>query len=275
MNSLAGIKKTLQRIFRRMNGDAFYYQKIIELVPELQKYSEWQIDFVRETAAKKNCGSVQGYYKLLEADPEELTHFRQNLTYVGSHFFRGDDWPFLSERCLSSFAGADRVRVWCAACSSGQEVYSIIAALSDFVPLEKIDVFASDYNEEMIRKCEEGSHFNMHLKEVPEKYRGLLSEGPKKFTFTENVRKRITTGRIDLLKDEYPRGFDIVLCRNVLKFFTPEVMEDCQKKLSASLCRGGYLFLSDDDGGTRVELIKDSEKLGLVQLDNRCIYQKL
>ena len=271
---LQPVKKAVKTVINLFSEDWHYYRRIIELIPELSKYKEYQIEFVKETAQKKNCRSVREYYELLCRDPAELARFKQNLTYVGSHFFRGEDWLFFSERCLSSFRGADRVRIWCAACSSGQEVYSIIAALSEYIPLEKIDVLASDYNDEMIAKCEAGTYFNMHLKEIPEKYHALLEKNKTKFTFKDEVRKRIATKNVNLLTDVYPDGFDIILCRNVLKFFSPDVIEECHGKLCRALKEGGFLFLSNDDNSRKVEFIKDPEKLGMIQLEDRCIYQK-
>ena len=275
MEMLKFIKRKIRSVLSKISEDQRYYRKLKKLVPELASYKEYQIKFIGELAERAGLKSIKDYYCLVRNNQEEMEYFKQNLTYNGSHFFRGNDRDFFIENCLSALKGAEKVRIWCAACSSGQEVYSTIVSLADYVPLEKIDVLASDYNDEMIAKCADGSYFNMHLHEVPERYHKYLEKGPKKFLFKKEIRELVKTENINLLGNEYPKGFDVILCRNVLKFFSPEVIDECHIKLAGSLNRGGYLFLSHDDDSKKEEFIKDPESLGLEQLDGRCIYKKI
>ena len=76
----------------------------------------------------------------------------------------------------------------------------------------------------------------------------------------------------NLLSDEYPDGFDLILCRNVVKFFEDGARFQVQNRLASSLNNGGFLVVSDDLGRER---IPDSESIGLTQIDNTCIYRKI
>ncbi|MBR1456466.1 MAG: hypothetical protein IJ594_04825 [Oscillospiraceae bacterium] len=253
-----------------------YYRKLVKLVPELGSYN-WTgaMDHLAKRAQELGCGDLGAYYRLLRDDEQELTRLQSNFTLKGSHFFRGDDWDFFGERCLPELKDREKLRVWCAGCSSGQEAWSLIMALLDHVPLERIEVLATDYNDELLDKCRAGAYFNMHLHEVPERYRRYIDYGPKRFTIKPELRSVVRVENLNLLTDPYPAGFDVILCRNVLKFFSAEVIARLQKRLAASLTPGGYLFLSEDDGHRSAERIEKPAQLGLEEIDGRCIYRRL
>ena len=255
-------------------SDAHYYKKIIELIPEISSYKEETILQVKSIAHEHGFENLKDYYDKLRFDEDERNYLQVNLTFKGTHFFRGDDWEAFNEKCLSAFSGKDSVKVWCAGCSSGEEAYSTIMSLLDYVPVESISVLASDYNDELLAKCDAGSYFNMHLEEVPEKYRRYLELGEKKFTVKQDLRDVVTTRNIDLITDEYPAGFDIIVCRNIIKFFSKRARANAKRKLIESLNPGGFLFVSTDGDHRGVELIENAAEMGLRQIEDRGLYFK-
>ncbi len=250
-----------------------YYRKFRELIPELDMYKKEQISYFEEVAAEHNCASLKEYYDYVCSDPEELQRLRRHVTYSGTHFFRGEDWPFFSERCLSSFRDADSVSVWCAGCSSGEEVYTLLMAMTEYLPAEKIHILATDYNEDLLETCRKGLYFRTRMFEIPEHYQKDLILSGSRFTFPDEYKAAIRTEQQNLLTDAYPEGFDLILCRNVIKFFTFEMRESVQRKLAASLKQGGWLFLSHDDGNDD-EMIGDPASMSLVQIENRSVYRR-
>ena len=130
--------------------DALYYRKICQLVSEIASYKKTTFKRVYSAAESRGCKRLSDYYRLLRSSEEERDYLRVNLTLKGTHFFRGEDWGSFAEECLSSFSGRDKVSVWCAGCSSGEEAYSTVMALLDYVPASSIDVLATDYNEELL-----------------------------------------------------------------------------------------------------------------------------
>ncbi len=70
------------------------------------------------------------------------------------------------------------------------------------------------------------------------------------------------------MSDEYPTGFDLILCRNVIKFFTPDKRIETQHKLAQSLKPDGLLVLSEE------EIVANPELMGLMRIDDTCIYRK-
>ena len=147
-------------------------------------------------------------------------------------------------------------------------------SLLDHLPIDALRILATDYNAEKLERCRAGKYGPTHLEEVPEKYRHHLVRVKNSFTFAPEVRDAVTVRQLNLLTDEYPSGFDLIVCRNVIKFFTPETVKEVQKKLVSSLADGGFLFLSVNDEGDNRETIDDPDSLHVRQIGN-CIYQKL
>lgn len=260
-----------------VDPEQLWYQRIIELAPELASYKVQTIGHLQARAEELGLASLEEYHQRLLDDAEELERLRSNFTFKGTHFFRGDDWGVFGARCLSTFAGADSVRVWCAGCSYGAEVYSTVMMLLDYVPSERIDVLATDYNEELLERTRNATYIAKHAPEIPDEYQRYVQWLPngKHYTFGPEVAGPVHTANLNLLTDEYPAPFDIIVCRNVIKFFAPEVRRKTQERLAASLAPGGFLFLSDDDNSNGVELIERPGALGLRQVAGRSIYQRI
>ena len=217
---------------------------------------------------------MKSYYRLLCSNEGERDDLRINLTLKGTHFFRGNVWEYFAENCASAFAQKTNIRIWCAGCSSGEEAYSMIMVLLDFVKPEVIDVLATDYNDELLEKCNKAEYFNMHFEEIPEKYRHHVITGAKKFSIKPYLRECVHTANVNLLFDEYPAPFDIIVCRNVIKFFAADVIPRVQRGLINSLSEGGFLLLSVDGNNNTLELVQHPTEMGVLQLDDMPIYVK-
>lgn len=254
--------------------DIVYFQKMKRLFPELRSYNLNEKVFLRALSEKKGFRDFREYYYRLLGSREERAFLKSNFTYLGSHFFRGNDWPFFRDNCLSGFSGRRELKIWCAGCATGQEVYSLIMALLDYVPLEEISVLATDYNDRQLETTEKGDYSLSHLHEIPDRYRHYVSVAETRFIFPSEMRARIQTQNLNLLTDPFPAGFDIILCRNVLKFFSPGARAKVQKKLAGSLKDGGILFLAHDNHFIGCELIRNPASLGLRQLGRRPLYRK-
>ena len=270
-----------RRGVRRPEGSALddeqAYLLIGDLVPELMSYKESTRVHLGSRAKELGFAGLGEYYELLKDNPAELTWLRHSLTLKGSHFFRGQDWPTFDGECLSTFAGRDRVRVWCAGCSSGEEVYSTLMMLLDHVPLEAIDLLATDYDDELLERCQRGVYRTRLLGEVPERYRRYVTTSTvsDSFAIREDLCSAVNLRNVNLITDEYPAPFDVIVCRNVIKFFSDEVRERTKARLAASLAPGGFLFTSDDDNTNGKEMIDDPAALGLRQIAGVSIYQRV
>ena len=253
------------------------------IIPELKYYYREQVfpQLCRQ-ALLNGFHSLDKYHDFVVSDHEALSKLRRNLTFLGSHFFRGEIWPGLREICRDAFQGTskDKIRVWCAGCSEGKEVYSILMVLLDFLPARKIELLATDYNLEMVKKSRAGIYPLRIVKEIPPEYRHYVdtlipdedSEFKRiKLIMPQFMREMVSFRLHNLISDDYPEGFDLILCRNVMKFFEEGTRRGVAERLSASLNDGGYLVVSDD---LKRESIEDPGSMGLVQLDGSCVYRK-
>ena len=273
------------RLLRKSDREAF--EKIVTLIPNLSLYNDSSVRRLNDRALSKGFKGLAEYHAYLLDHGEEFANLKENLTFVGSHFFRGEVWPEL-RRCIRAYLvprlKSHGIKVWCAGCSSGKEVYSLLMTLLDYVPAEMIDVLASDYNDEVLERCAEGVYPLTEIYEIPERFRGyteryLDAVAPRgailpllqRFRFKEQLRSKVKTSHVNLLTDGYPRGFDIVFCRNVIKFFNDETIVQVQRKLSDTLVPGGILVVSEDAH----EQIEDPDSLGLERVGESCIYRKL
>ncbi len=148
-------------------------------------------------------------------------------------------------------------------------------ALLDYVEPQAVSVLATDYNEELLEKVRKANYAMLHLQEIPERYRRHLAIGEKRYAMLPYLRERVSTARHDLLHDDYPSGFDVVVCRNVVKFFSRDLIPGVHEKLAASLNPGGYLFVSMDEDHGSLELVSDPDKLGFRRIEERLLYQKV
>ena len=255
--------------------DIQYYEMIGRMIPEVSMYKKETIRYVKRHALFRGCFSIRAYYRYLVRHASEVQYLRNNLTLTGTHFFRGDDWDDFGRICASELAGKDQLKIWCAGCSNGKEVYSLIMTFLDFKRPEQLDVLATDYKDDLLAECRRGVYSISAQTESPDKYLKYVDIG-KKLTISPDLTQLVHTRNINLLTDPYPAGFDVIICRNVIKFFTPEMREEVQQRFTQSLCIGGILFLSDDDHDSRhLELIREPEAIGLTVSDNKCIYKRI
>ncbi len=264
----------ISRIIRKINKirESNAASDIMALISYTKDYYyPAMLDQMRRMAERAGCKDLTSYYRLLRSDREKLEQLKTNLTFKGTHFFRGPYWDVLSEKVLKSYSDKETVRIWCAGCSSGEEVFSLMMAAVEYIPLDKLDILATDYDEDVLNKFRTGTYFNLHYKEIPEKYLPYVITGEKKFTFGEEMRKSPRIENLNLLTDEYPTGFDLIVCRNVIKFFSAAKIREIEGRFCDCLIPGGYLFLSEDVN----EDIHDPHELGFERLGESTIYRRI
>jgi chemotaxis protein methyltransferase CheR len=180
------------------------------------------------------------------------------MTTNETFWFR-DGHPFetLDSRILPELA--DRKvrapRIWSAACSSGQEPYSISMVVEEFLQrrpqaLGEVQILATDISPSMLREAQEGYYEPLALS------RGLSAERKNRFferdpghwqerwRVKESVRRRVRFQQANLLASYAVLGrFDVIFCRNVLIYFSADSKRDILSRMARSLNPGGYLIL--------------------------------
>lgn len=194
-----------------------------------------------------------------------------------------DTYPFevLKNRVLPEMIKASpgqRLRIWSAACSSGQEPYSLSMAIDEFEKINLgqlkggVQIVATDLSPTMLANCKSGEYDSLAMG------RGLSQErlqryfdaaGPGRWKVKAPIRSRIEFRSLNLLESYAALGkFDIVFCRNVLIYFSAEVKRDILLRIHATLKPGGYLFV-----GASEALNNLSDKYQMVQCSPGIIYK--
>jgi chemotaxis protein methyltransferase CheR len=154
------------------------------------------------------------------------------------------------------------IRIWSAACSSGQEPYSISIAVDEYraasmgVLRQPVEIVATDLSRSMLEACKAAEYDQLSLQ------RGLSNErlkryfepaGSDRWRVKKEISQRVRFQTLNLLDSYLTLGkFDIVFCRNVLIYFSGERKADILRRIHATLKPGGHLILGASEGPTDV-----------------------
>lgn len=196
------------------------------------------------------------YYDHLRADGAggELQEFVDAITTNTTSFFRERaHFDYVTEELVPEWAKrSGRLRLWSAACSSGQEPYSLAATvLAAWPDANKADlrILATDVSQRALEKAQAGVYPVGVRTEVPERYRAYFpvrGAGPSRsLGIDERLKAMILFRPLNLISSRFPfRGrFDLILCRNVLIYFSPEDRRVLVERLVSLVAPGGHLFL--------------------------------
>jgi len=171
------------------------------------------------------------------------------MTINVSEFFRNSSrWQILIDKVVPMINKDKKIKAWSAACSTGEEPYTLSMILKHYFPGTKADILATDIDENAINKAKNAVYIERSLKEVPEeilkkyfKYENNL------YTVVSEITKDIRYKKQDLLIDAFETNFDLIICRNVIIYFTDEAKHRLYTKFSESLKVGGVLFVGSTE----------------------------
>src|SRR5438128_10615264 len=204
--------------------------------------------------AVNHISTMQDYLKYLRTYPEEVGELVKAFLINVTQFFRDPNaFAYLKSEILPKLIAQarerDRVlRFWTAGCATGEEPYSLAMLLIDLLGTElpewSVKVFATDLDEAAISFARRGLYSENLLKTVPAEYRDRFFERVDHGSrISKTLRQMVIFGQQDLSRSApFPR-IDLVLCRNVLIYFTPELQEYVLNQFAFSLSPSGYLFL--------------------------------
>lgn len=240
---------------------------------DLNCYKEKQMKRRIDTLIAKN--KIVGYDKYVHALKTDKTIFEEFVNYITinvSEFYRNpEQWKLLDEQIIPELIHkfGKNLKVWSAACSTGDEPYSLVMALSRHIPLGNIKIFATDLDKQVIAKAKVGLYSEKSIVGVPDDLRRkyFTQVGPS-YKIADEVKARVEFKEHNLLRDVYPTDCHLIVCRNVLIYFTEEAKDDVFRRFQHSLANGGVLFI----GST--EQIINYREMGYSR-ENSFFYQKV
>lgn len=227
----------------------------------LGQYKEPQMK--RRLASVMTRRGISGwpqFEKAIAADQQLLSDVRDTLTINVSEFFRQPDrFIELQNKWFPQLLKEKRsLKIWSAGCSVGCEPYTLAMILNEVDPRGTHTIIATDVDMPILARARDGSgYLPTEVRSVPpallKKY---FVEEDNTFRVTDEIRRKVTFRRQDLLSDPYPSDLDVILCRNVVIYFTDEAKQHIYNGFAKALRPGGLLFI----GGS--EMIMRSGDMG-------------
>ena len=214
------------------------------------------------------------YARLLDGDAREYERLMDALTINVTRLFRNRETYELLERVVIPSLWddpADRLRVWSAGCSSGEEPYSLAvlfhlhaARRNELARLRRVDIHGTDIDPRSLERANAGGFDEGDFDETPELLRSTYFAAEPPYTIRRDVRQMVRFGRLDLLHEPAPQGaHHLILCRNVLIYFDRASQERLFALFHDALAPGGYLVLG------KVETLLGEARRRFVAVDAR------
>ena len=199
------------------------------------------------------------YYKLLSVDEEARQKFLDRTTINVSEFFRNPEkFTELQGRILPELNQRFRVlKIWSAGCSIGTEPYTLAIILEE-MNVKNYSILATDIDAKILRRAREGLYTRDQVKNVSpfilKKYFELEGE---KYQVKRQLKSKIKFKKHDILLDNFERNFHLILCRNVVIYFTEEAKSKLYRGFAASMMKDAVMFIGN------TERVFGAEELGL------------
>lgn len=220
---------------------------------DLNAYKERQMKRRIDALIAKN--KYSGYVDYVDAIKKDKALFEEFVNYLTinvSEFFRNPElWGKLEKEIFPDMIkrAGKNLRIWSAACSTGDEPYSLVMTLSRLIPLENIKIIATDIDKQVLEKAQVGLYNEKSISAVPSdlKAKYFTKVGQKNYQINDCIKKCVEFKQHNLLKDTYPGNLDMIVCRNVVIYFTDEAKHDIYEKFNKSLNKDGILFVGSTE----------------------------
>lgn len=240
----------------------------------LSLYKESQMKRRIETFMQQEVGSVD-YDKFLfklSTDKDVVKKFKDRITINVTEFFRNPAvWNTIEKTVIPSLIEKNSsLTIWSAGCSTGEEPYSLAMLLSENFNGVKWKIIASDLDELVLEKSKTGQYGLSQISSIDdtlkEKYFKKLNpqdiKNPNWYMLNEPVyqidpklKRNIEFMQHNLLASPFPKNVDLILCRNVVIYFTEETKAKLYENFNESLKDNGIIVI-----GSTEQIINHSEK---------------
>lgn len=209
---------------------------------------------------KSDLGSYSDYRNYLQGLPEnhgEWQSFINLMTTNKTDFFREiRHFDYIEEVLIPKWIQSKKseIKVWSAACSTGEEPYTLAMFLEAKLPAGMTyKIFASDIDTNVLAKAKNGVYSMVKESEIPEDYRKKSIEYGRGeiadwFRIKSSLKSKITFSAFNLVEDSLEdEKFDLILCRNVMIYFSRAVVEKVANNLAKSCLDDGILFIGHSE----------------------------
>ncbi|HVY90860.1 MAG TPA: protein-glutamate O-methyltransferase CheR [Hyphomonadaceae bacterium] len=236
-------------------------------------------------ARKEGLPSIDDLIHVVRSRREErlISQVVDVMTTNETFFFR-DKTPFdhLKEAILPILSQArrgNRIRIWCAACSTGQEPYSIAMMLDQSPQLTggvPVEIVATDLSDRCLDRARQGlfTQFEVQRGLPIQMLMHYFTQQDDHWRISEKIRQQVTFRKQNLIDANYPLGkFDVVLCRNVLIYFDGPTKSEVLDRIGQALNPGGFLIMGAAESvvGLSTSFEATQDRRGLYKLAARAV----
>lgn len=217
---------------------------------------------VRQAFAASTCTDMNEYYCLLRDHDSSVMHFERLVNAVTineTHFFRDAGqvdalYSHILPQLIQRRRALRTLRIWSAGCASGEEPYSIAMLLRELLPDVdewSITILGTDVNTEAVDRARQAVYSEWAFREERAKQwrpRYFCRRG-NRYELMPAVQRMVTLAQLNLVEDNYPSYesnttlMDLILCRNVMIYFTESISRGIVNRFYSCLTHGGWLVV--------------------------------
>jgi chemotaxis protein methyltransferase CheR len=218
---------------------------------DLSQYKENQMRR-RLTTLRSKYGytTFTEYFIALSSEAKLQSEFLDRMTINVSEFWRNPSrWQVLKDKFLPQMIkDFPYLNIWSAACSTGEEPYTLGMILDSLDALDRTTIIATDIDEGVLGKAKDGIYLERSLRDVPAEFKSkYFSPADSCFKISDRLKKAVKFRKQNLLLDSFGDKYDLIVCRNVMIYFTEEAKHMLFGKFAQALKPGGLLFVGSTE----------------------------
>ena len=224
-------------------------------------FSNYKINTIRRRITRRmvlhRTEDISDYAQIIKDSDSEVFELYKDLLINVTNFFRDPEaFVMLKTKVFPEITRGisfeKPLRIWVPGCSTGEEVYSIVISLFEYLEenneIKAIQVFATDISDQAIKKARAGIYLESEMKDLPEKYRiKYFSKFNNGFQVNKSIRDVCIFARQDISKDPPFSKLDFISCRNLLIYFSSELQKKVIPVFHYALKPNGYLLLGTSE----------------------------
>lgn len=218
---------------------------------DLSQYKEAQMKRRLTTLwMKKGFASFASFFDGMMRDKALFYEFLDRMTINVSEFWRNPNrWELVEQKYIPELLRKNRkLKIWSAACSTGEEPYTIAMILAKQGALDGTHLQANDIDDGALEKARKGAYLDRSLRDVPDSYvKAYFRQDGLMYHITDELKRAVKFQKGNLLLDSFDTDFDLIVCRNVIIYFTEEAKHLLYQKFANALRPGGLLFVGSTE----------------------------
>jgi two-component system CheB/CheR fusion protein len=207
----------------------------------------------------RHVSTYDDYRRVLDEDPDEFAALFDAILINVTSFFRDEfAWTYLAEKVVPELLEArddEQLRVWSTGCATGEEAFTVAIILAEALGEDmfrrRVKIYATDIDDDALNFGRHATYSPKQLNPVPEELRAKYFSGEDHtYSFRGDLRRAVIFGRHNLVQDPPISRIDLLVSRNTLMYFTPELQAQVLAGFHFALRDDGYLFLGKSEALT-------------------------